>query len=933
MSFDGFISYSHAADGRLAPSVQRGLHRLAKPWHRRRALWIFRDQTGLSVTPHLWTSIQKALDNSEYFVLMASPEAARSPWVNREIEHWVATKPADRILPVVTDGEWQWDPAAKDFSTASTAVPRALRGVFAEEPLYLDLRWARDEQHLSLRHSRFRDAIAQLAAPMHGVSKDDLEGEDVRQHRRAGRLRLAAVAALMVLTVLASLTGMAAVRNAAEANASAVEARRQQQEASVQRGSAAKYANQARQQEDSARKEERRAKAAALEAERQERAARTQKNLADQASAEVKRQLAKADLARAQARLQQALAKRQSELARESAKEMHRQQLRAAEQTRIAREQQRLAAEAGADAREQKRIAKEQERLALEAGALARQAEKVAKEQEQRAKEAAQEAAEQSAEASRQQAKAEQQKRIAVSRRLVNEAKSAMDDDPQGALKLGIAAQKILPDAESRREVANLITSSRHAGTIGDVRMVAYGPDQRLVTVNRDNTVSLWDGTDRTHPVRLSTFGDATPPYEDFDFLLDNAVELSPDGQTLAAIGRSKLILWDVADPRSPAQIAALPAVDRTYSSVAFSPDGRTLVTGDIASHLGFATLWDVSDRAEPTQLARLEQGRKPAASDFAFSADSQTLVVADEGTTIWDIADRAKPVKRSEIASPGGTYAIAFNPAEPALAIGDSEALTIYDLTDPASPQRRTTVVKNAGTPSLSLAYSGNGRILVSAGWDDGKARLWEVDGFQSREIGRVSGRHAMNSLSLSRDGRTLATADSSTTGVLWNVAEYAAPRDRATALTGHMFAMRAMRYGPDGRWVTTVDDQGTATFWEVRDRIKMVQRATAVVYPPGRGGVDFAAISPDGRTIVAGGYTSGMHVTDVSDPAAPVTVASMTPEALNVLAFSPDGRTLVVGDGNKRNLWDLTVPTSPKPLGTLTAARAEGGTVAFSP
>ena len=46
MTYDGFISYSHAADGRLAPAIQTGLHRLAKPWHRRRALWIFRDQTG-----------------------------------------------------------------------------------------------------------------------------------------------------------------------------------------------------------------------------------------------------------------------------------------------------------------------------------------------------------------------------------------------------------------------------------------------------------------------------------------------------------------------------------------------------------------------------------------------------------------------------------------------------------------------------------------------------------------------------------------------------------------------------------------------------------------------------------------------------------------------------------------------------------------------
>src|SRR3712207_1364902 len=156
MPFDGFISYSHAADGRLAPAVQRGLHRLAKPWHRRRALWIFRDQTGLAVTPGLWSSIQTALDGSQYFVLLASPEAARSPWVNKEIEHWVATKSPQRILPVVTDGVWCWDPRAGDFTADSTAVPPALRGVFAEEPLYLDLRWARDEVQVSLQHARFR---------------------------------------------------------------------------------------------------------------------------------------------------------------------------------------------------------------------------------------------------------------------------------------------------------------------------------------------------------------------------------------------------------------------------------------------------------------------------------------------------------------------------------------------------------------------------------------------------------------------------------------------------------------------------------------------------------------------------------------------------------------------------------------------------------
>ena len=52
-AYDAFVSYSHAADGRLAPALQRGLQSLAKPWYRRRALRVFRDETSLSASPEL----------------------------------------------------------------------------------------------------------------------------------------------------------------------------------------------------------------------------------------------------------------------------------------------------------------------------------------------------------------------------------------------------------------------------------------------------------------------------------------------------------------------------------------------------------------------------------------------------------------------------------------------------------------------------------------------------------------------------------------------------------------------------------------------------------------------------------------------------------------------------------------------------------------
>ena len=123
LAYDAFISYSHAADGQLAPALQAGMQRLAKPWNRRRALHVFRDETGLSTNPHLWSSIEHALDTSEWFVLLASPEAAQSEWVNRG-SRIGSRKRVDRILPVVTDGTWSWSAASSALH--GDAVPSAL---------------------------------------------------------------------------------------------------------------------------------------------------------------------------------------------------------------------------------------------------------------------------------------------------------------------------------------------------------------------------------------------------------------------------------------------------------------------------------------------------------------------------------------------------------------------------------------------------------------------------------------------------------------------------------------------------------------------------------------------------------------------------------------------------------------------------------------
>ena len=202
--YDAYVSYSHSADGAFAPQLQSGLQRLARPWNKRRALEVFRDKTGLAVSASLWPSIRTALDSAHWLVLLSSPDAAQSKWVGREIRRWVSTKGSASILPVVTEGTWVWDTARNDFDlAASNAVHPQLHGVFESEPFYLDMTWARSHDHLTLQNARFRDHIATLAAPMHGIPKDELEGVDVREQRRAQRFRRAAVIGLSVLLVLA----------------------------------------------------------------------------------------------------------------------------------------------------------------------------------------------------------------------------------------------------------------------------------------------------------------------------------------------------------------------------------------------------------------------------------------------------------------------------------------------------------------------------------------------------------------------------------------------------------------------------------------------------------------------------------------------------------------------------------------------------------
>ncbi len=187
-AYSAFISYSRS-DAAFARWLHRRLEAFSFPAYdshggeRKKTRYplrpAFRDLDELAASGDLAQSIRDALAASNAMVLICSPDAARSEWVNREVEHFIALGRGDRILPVLVGG----DPG--------TAFPPALAKP-AREPLWVDAR----------RGSESRERVfARIAAGLLNVTFDQVW----RRKQRAGRARAIAlsIAAALVAAPLA----------------------------------------------------------------------------------------------------------------------------------------------------------------------------------------------------------------------------------------------------------------------------------------------------------------------------------------------------------------------------------------------------------------------------------------------------------------------------------------------------------------------------------------------------------------------------------------------------------------------------------------------------------------------------------------------------------------------------------------------------------
>jgi len=218
LRYRAFISYSHA-DARWATWLHRRLEGYRLPSRLRggtgehgplpdRLSPIFRDREDLSSAGHLGPQIQAALAESEALVVVCSPGAARSPWVDSEIRAFKRLGRGDRIYAFIVDGE----PNAGD---ARECFPEALRFDLAadgESPAGGANPGAPDGRVGKDGRSR---ALLRLLAGLFGLPLDTLrQREAQRRHRRMAAITALAVLVMLVTSVLAVQAVMA--RKAAE---------------------------------------------------------------------------------------------------------------------------------------------------------------------------------------------------------------------------------------------------------------------------------------------------------------------------------------------------------------------------------------------------------------------------------------------------------------------------------------------------------------------------------------------------------------------------------------------------------------------------------------------------------------------------------------------------------------------------------------------
>jgi serine/threonine protein kinase/WD40 repeat protein len=288
------------------------------------------------------------------------------------------------------------------------------------------------------------------------------------------------------------------------------------------------------------------------------------------------------------------------------------------------------------------------------------------------------------------------------------------------------------------------------------------------------------------------------------------SVAFSPDGALLAstdadlADGGAKTWLWNTGSGKRVATLVNPDGLGgSSVNTVAFSPDGRWLVSG--GNRLGDSTyLWRVPDRR---LVGPLDQS-KSIMKSLTFSPDGKTIAGVDNrGTvTIWYTATR-----RVKVGLPDGNgfRNVVFSPDGKLLA--NPGKLHELRVSDAATGRTVRTITDATGS---DVAFSPDGKTLAVPDSDGTHSlRLYDVATGRSTVAFDRAEDDLVTNVIYSPDGKTIASWGHGNVIMLWDVASR---RIRAN-LIGHSGQVLSVAFSRDGKKIASGSEDKTIRIWNL--------------------------------------------------------------------------------------------------------------------